>query len=210
MGKGNVQADNWLEEAYPAMHYMLLALDGDEAALSWLRDNAAGVDVLARAMIGKRKALASLHADEPGELDDLFELVDNEDVCAWLEERRPEVALLFAAIRGEPGAQANLRRRRPALGRLALVVRDLHDKQVQRNGNGNGAIEGEAAADMGCLIGEMHLSKGDYEKAIEAFTRVIESRPAPDLFEGRARAYRGLADRDERRAVELRATGRHP
>jgi tetratricopeptide (TPR) repeat protein len=207
MGKVNVQAESWLEEAYPAMHYMLLALDGSEPALTWLRDNAAGVDVLARAMIGKRKALASLHADEPGELDDLFELVDNEDVCTWLKERRPDVALLFAAIRGEAEALASLRRRRPALGRLALVVRDLHEKQAQHNGNG--AIEGEAAADMGCLIGEMHLEKGDYEKAIAAFTRVIETRPAPDLYEGRARAYRGLAQRDERRAEELRAAGRH-
>src|SRR5262245_42756016 len=208
MGKGNVRAESWLEEAYPAMHYMLLALDGDEPAQVWLRDNSPGVGMLARAMIGKRKALASLHADEPGELDDLFELVDNEDVCGWLKWPRPDVALLCAAIGGEPGAQASLRRKRPALGRLALVVRDLHEKQAQRNG-GNGAIEGEAAADMGCLIGEMHLSRGDYEKAIEAFTRVIETRPAPDLFEGRARAYRGLAVRDERRAEELRAAGRH-
>src|SRR5262249_12287468 len=158
MGKVDVQAESWLEEAYPAMHHMLLALDGDERALAWLGDNAVGVDVLARAMIGKRKALAELHADDPAELDDLFELVDNEDVCAWLEGRRPDVALLFAAIRGEGSALASLKRRRPALGRLALVVRDLHEKQVQNNGNG--AIEGEAAADMGCLIGEMHLAKG--------------------------------------------------
>jgi hypothetical protein len=57
---------------------------------------------------------------------------------------------------------------------------------------------------MGCLVGEMHLSKGDYHKAVEAFTRAIESQPASDLYEGRARAYRGLALEDEKRAEALR------
>ena len=64
----------------------------------------------------------------------------------------------------------------------------------------------EAAADVSLLIGEMHLKQGDYFKAIEAFTRSIEADPrAADEYEGRARAYRALAARDERKARELRA-----
>ena len=39
---------------------------------------------------------------------------------------------------------------------------------------------------------------------IEAFTRAIETRPAADLYEGRARAYRGLAERDMDAAALLR------
>ena len=65
----------------------------------------------------------------------------------------------------------------------------------------------DAAADVSLLIGEMHLKHGDYFKAIEAFTRAIEADPrAADEYEGRARAYRALAARDERRARELRMT----
>jgi hypothetical protein len=64
-------------------------------------------------------------------------------------------------------------------------------------------ISGEEAADVSCLIGELHLSKGDYPKAVEAFSRAIETRPTPDAHGGRARAYRALAARDERRAQDL-------
>jgi tetratricopeptide (TPR) repeat protein len=60
------------------------------------------------------------------------------------------------------------------------------------------------AADAACLVGEMHLQKGDYEKAIEAFTRAIENNPTPDAYQGRALAYRALADRDQRMALEVR------
>lgn len=64
----------------------------------------------------------------------------------------------------------------------------------------------DAAADVSLLIGEMHLKEGEYAKAIEAFTRAIENDPtAADEYQGRARAYRALAARDERRARELRA-----
>jgi hypothetical protein len=203
MTKKNGKNNNWLEQAYPEMHYMLLALDGDETALDWLKANSSGVGVLARAITGRGKALASLHADEHAELDDLFEVIDNDDLTRWLEERRPELHLLFAAIKGEPGAAGRLKRKRPGLARLALVVRELYDSHRHKEVDGRAVIEG-AAADMGCLIGEMHLKQGDFARAVEAFTRAIESGPAPDLFEERARAYRGLAEQDERRAAELR------
>jgi tetratricopeptide (TPR) repeat protein len=63
-----------------------------------------------------------------------------------------------------------------------------------------------AAADVSLLIGEMHLKAGEYIKAVEAFTRSIEANPAAsDEYEGRSRAYRALADEDERKAKQLRA-----
>jgi tetratricopeptide (TPR) repeat protein len=64
-------------------------------------------------------------------------------------------------------------------------------------------ISGDEAADVSCLIGEMHLSKGDYAKAIEAFSRAIENRPTADAYYGRARAYRALAAADEGHALTL-------
>ena len=65
-------------------------------------------------------------------------------------------------------------------------------------------IEGSVAADTACLIGELHLRKGDYAKAVEAFTRAIENSPTADAYDGRAKAHRALADEDERRAARLR------
>ena len=56
-----------------------------------------------------------------------------------------------------------------------------------------------------------HLDGLDYvrldvsdAKAIEAFTRALESNPTADVYEGRAQAYRALAEADERKARELR------
>ena len=50
----------------------------------------------------------------------------------------------------------------------------------------------------------VYLRQGEFEKAVEAFTRAIDTRPAADLYEGRARAYRGLAERDMDAAALLR------
>jgi tetratricopeptide (TPR) repeat protein len=62
-----------------------------------------------------------------------------------------------------------------------------------------------AAADTACLVGEHHLRQGEYEKAVEAFTRAIENNPTVDAYEGRAQAYRALAERDEQKAQEQRS-----
>ena len=63
-----------------------------------------------------------------------------------------------------------------------------------------------AAADVSLLIGEMHLKDAEFARAVDAFTRSIEANPeAADEYEGRARAYRALAEEDERTARELRA-----
>jgi tetratricopeptide (TPR) repeat protein len=201
---GKATADDWLEQAYPEMHFLLLAIEGDEAALTWLKENSGGVGVLARAMTGRKKALAELHADEPADLADLFDLIDNDDLTTWLAERQPEVYLMFEAIKGDKPATNKLKRSRPARAKLALVLHALHEAHLQkvRDGGDNNLENG--AGDMGCLIGEMHLGNGDYEKAIEAFTRAIETQPAADVYEGRARAYHGLAEKDERKAAELR------
>jgi tetratricopeptide (TPR) repeat protein len=202
---GKTRADAWLEQAYPQVHYMLLALEGQALALDWLKENSRGVGLLTRALTGRKKALAELHAEEPAELDDLFELLDSEDLCDWLKERQPEVHLLFKAIKDDGPALAELKKARPGRAKLALVVRETYAHHLQEVRDGKDLV-GEAAADMACLTGEMLLKEGKYDKAIEAFTRAIEGRPSADLYEERARAYRGLAERDERRAVELRQT----
>lgn len=68
-----------------------------------------------------------------------------------------------------------------------------------------------AAADVSLLIGEMHFKEGEFARAVEAFTRAIESNPqAADEYEGRARAYQALATEDERKARELRAAAALP
>jgi tetratricopeptide (TPR) repeat protein len=197
-------ADGWLSQAYPEVHHMLLALEGSEESLDWLKENSKGFSILTRAMTGRPKALAALHAEEPAELDDLFEVIDNDDLSGWLRERQPDVHCLFAAIRGETGAMSDLKHHRRSLTRLAMVIRELYQTHLQHQRDGNHGIEGQTAADMGCLIGEMHLKAGEYDKAIEAFSRALGSKPEADVYEGRARAYRALAEADERRARELR------
>ena len=83
---GKTRADNWLEQAYPQVHYMLLALEGDKAALAWLEGNSKGVADLTRAMHGDKNALAALHAEAPADLDDLFEVQVNGRVLAMGSE----------------------------------------------------------------------------------------------------------------------------
>jgi tetratricopeptide (TPR) repeat protein len=197
------QADGWLEQAFPQVHHLLLALEGDEQALAWLKDNSNGVSQLVRALGGKRKALASFHAEDPGVLDDLFELIDNDDLTGFLDERRPDIRRLFSAVKGDEPALTDLKQSRPTLARLAVVIRELYESWRKQR-NGAMPIDNGSAADMGCLIGEMHLKAGRYDQAIEAFTRAIESKAEADLYEGRARAYRALAEADDQRAEDLR------
>jgi hypothetical protein len=65
-------------------------------------------------------------------------------------------------------------------------------------------IGNSEAADAACLVGELHLSKGNFRKAIEAFTRAIEEHATADAYEGRARAFRELAAADEGAAQKLK------
>src|SRR5262249_46207715 len=109
---------------------------------------------------------------------------------------------LFEAIKGDEAAAARLRKQKSPHVRLLPKFREVHERFLRRSDSAE-ALQGHAA-EVGCLIGEMHLRQGEYEKAIEAFTRALETQNAPDLYEGRARAYRGLAERDEAAAALLR------
>jgi uncharacterized protein HemY len=66
-------------------------------------------------------------------------------------------------------------------------------------------VSPESAADVSCLIGEQHLRDGEFAKAVEAFTRSLETEPSADAYAGRARAHRALAEADERAAQGLDA-----
>ena len=198
--------DGWLAEAYPEVHYTLRAVEGDAEAMAWLEANSKGLCLFARAHAGDRKAVQALQAGEVRELDDLFEIIDNDDLSRWLEEQHPEFHELFRAAQGDEEALKRLKRKKAALGKLAQAVRQLHEKYLRRTREQRVQEDfaGGAAADMRCLVGEMHLGNGEYHKAIEAFTRALESNPTADVYEGRARAYRALADEDERKARGLR------
>jgi hypothetical protein len=205
--QSSIETRNWLEEAYPQMHYLLLALDGNEDGAHWLAENRPGVALLTRARTGEHRAMSRLEEGKGVDLDDLFELIDNEDLVDWLEKRHPDLHLLFEAIQGDDEALARMKRRKATHACLVDPFRKIHTAFVRKTRDGNGQIEGGAAADMGCLIGEMHLRQCEYDKAVDAFTRAIETQPAADLYQGRARAYRGLASRDEATAQMLRKDG---
>lgn len=79
--------------------------------------------------------------------------------------------------------------------------RDMDRKQAEQAPL---PLDKDASADTACLVAEGHLSRGEYLKAIEAFSRAVEAHPTADAYEGRARAYRALADEDEQAAQELR------
>jgi hypothetical protein len=101
-------------------------------------------------------------------------------------------------------------RKKAPRGEYPRVSRRIGDSppqyaEVDSEGNDLEDIDGSVAADTACLIGELHLSKGDYVKAVDAFSRAIQSAPTADAFEGRANAYRALADLDDRRAAKLAA-----
>ena len=195
---------SWLEQAYPQMHYLVLALDGDASAAAWLESNSHGVARFTQALSGQAQALAALQNGAAEELDDLFEVIDNDDLASWLAERRPELRLLFDAIRGDDAALARLKTKKAAYARIVPALREVHERFLRRTAGPHELTEGGAVADMGCLIGEMHLRQGEWEKAVEAFSRAIDTRPAADLFEGRARAYRALAERDDGAAELMR------
>src|SRR5262249_41267062 len=78
---------------------------------------------------------------------------------------------------------------------------DAADENQPEEGSGT-EISRTSAADAAVLVGELHLRKGDYAKAIAAFTQAIENGPTTDAYQGRAKAYRGLAEKDEQKARE--------
>jgi hypothetical protein len=206
--------DRWLERESPEVYYMLRGLQEDVTALDWLRAKSIALYLFTRGAAGDRKAAAALAPDHCLDLDDLFGLICHDDLLHWLEDRHPELQLLFAAIKGDENALRRLRRQKAGLARLAEGIRERYQAYMtappeEAPPDGEGITEG-AAADVGCLIGELHLSRGDFNKAVEAFTRSIEGMATADACQGRARAYRALAERDEHQARELRLRARAP
>jgi tetratricopeptide (TPR) repeat protein len=209
------QDEAWLEQENPEIYYVLRGTRGDADALRWLEAKGDGLYLFTQAVRGDKHALERLHSGTPLELDDLFDTVCHCEVGHWLSEHAPELHLLFESVRGDEAALRRLRRKKASLARVAEAFRDLYrDYQCEDDGaapepdspsGGMAEITEGAAADVGCLIGEMHLNNGEYEKAVEAFSRALEGTPTADAYEGRARAYRGLAEADERRALDLRA-----
>lgn len=197
-----IESARWLEQAYPQLHFLLLALEGDRPAILWLEANSPGTALLVRLLDGDDTARAKMNNGGQALLDDLFEMVDNDDVAGHLRGRSPNLYLLFSAVRGDEQAARKLKKAEPAYHRHLGELREVHDRFA--NHDGPEPFEGSTAADMGCLVGEMHLKQGEWEKAIEAFTRAIETQPSADLYEGRARAYRGLAEQDLERATLIR------
>lgn len=199
--------DTQLAQGDPAARHLLAALGGNKDSLSWLDHHKKGLSVFARALTnGGSKGPEGLKALDPAAWDELFDTVCNDGLERILKESHPDVYLLFEAVKGDEEALAQLKRKKRSYGKLVEVIREAHEKYLLSGSEevGKDCIPSSAAADVGCLIGELHLSKGEYHKAIEAFSRAIENQPTADVYEGRARAYRALAEQDEQQAASLK------
>lgn len=200
----------WLRNDDPDIYHLLMALNGDLSALHWLKKRGEGLFLLVEALSGAREAIEMLEAHSPGKLVDLFDTISHCDVEGWLSEKHPELHGLFAFVRGEETALKGIKHKRATLKRVAELIRAKYqeyseeDDESVAHTDGTAALPEGAAADVGCLIGEMHLQNHEYHKAIEAFSRAIANTPTPDAYMGRSRAYRALATLDEQNAGELR------
>src|SRR5262249_36084124 len=72
------------------------------------------------------------------------------------------------------------------------------------------ALSWTRTADAAVLDAELHLRQPDCTKAIAAFTQAIDNHPTADAYQGRAKAYRGLAEKDEQKAREHGARESRP
>ena len=183
----------------PVMQHLLKFLDGSHDVLDWLDRNRPGLACLLRALNGGPKAREKLLELAASQWDEIFELTASEELEPHLLRHHPEEHSLFAAVLGEEDAIKLLRKHKPSYLLLADLIRKAHERSLAaaRRAESYGRGNGSEAADVGCLIGEKHLAEGDFPRAIEAFTRSIETKPTADALEGRARAYRALALFDE-------------
>jgi tetratricopeptide (TPR) repeat protein len=188
-----------------AMQHLLRCLDGQAEGRAWLEQHRPGLACLTRSLNGGPKARQRLTELTVEQWDHVFEAVVSEELGPHLRGTHNEVSLLFAAVRGDEGAIQHLHKHKPSFFALAGIIREAHERSLAGAAvPHNGEIDDSEAADVGCLIGEMHLSKGEYQKAVEAFTRAIDNAPTADALEGRARAYHALAAEDEVQAARLR------
>ena len=75
--------------------------------------------------------------------------------------------------RGAGGPAKSHKPNTPAYHRRIAPLREIHDRFQRQGQIGPEPFEESTAADMGCLVGEMHLKQGEFERAIEAFTRSL-------------------------------------
>jgi tetratricopeptide (TPR) repeat protein len=200
----------WLKNDEPEIYHLLLALDGDLDALRWLKRHGDGLFLFVEALTGAKEAVDTLQARPAGKLVDLFDTISHCDVEEWLSEKHPELHGLFAFVRGDDAALKEVKHKKAAFKRVAEIVREKYRNYHDEDADGDvcsasaSALREGAAADVGCLIGEMHLHNHEYLKAVEAFSRAIAIDPTPDAYANRARAYRALAALDDHAAAQLR------
>ena len=201
----------WLKNDHPEIYHLLRALDGDLDALRWLKHRGDGLFLFVEALTGAKETADTLQAHPARKLVDLFDTISHCDVDEWLGENRAELRCLFAFVRGDENAFKGIKHNRVTLKRVADIVREKYRNYRDEDADGSAisnavaALPQGAAADVGCLIGEMHVNNREYHKASEAFGRALASDPTPDAHAGRARAYRELAELDDRAATELGA-----
>lgn len=201
----------WLKNDDPEIYHLLRALDGDLDALHWLKLHGDGLFLFVESLTGAKEAVDTLQVQPPAKLVDLFDTISHCEVEEWLSEKQPELHALFAYVRGDDAALKEVKNKKAAFKRVAEIVREKYRNHRDEDADGADSSEtapaapNGTAADVGCLIGEMHLHNQEYHKAIEAFSRAIANDPTPDVYAGRARAYRALAALDDRAAAELRA-----
>lgn len=201
---------DWLKTDNPEIYHLLRALDGDLDALHWLKLHGDGLFLFVEALTGAKEAVDTLQAQPPGKLVDLFDTISHCEVEEWLSEKQPELHALFAYVRGEDAALKDVKNKKTTFKRVAEIIREKYRNHREEDADGAATADGAeappngTAADVGCLIGEMHLHNQEYAKAIEAFSRAISNDPTPDAYTGRARAYRALAALDDHAAVQLR------
>lgn len=201
----------WLKNDDPEIYHLLLSLDGDLDALRWIKLHGDGLFLFVEALSGAKEAVDTLEARPADKLVDLFDTISHCEVDEWLSEKHPDLHALFSHVRGDDAALKGIKNKKSALKRVAEIVREKYRNYRDEDADGAASAavavaqpEG-TAADVGCLIGEMHLQNQEYHKAIEAFSRAIANDPTADAYAGRARAYRALAALDDRAAAELSA-----
>lgn len=189
----------------PVMQQLLNYLDGHHEGLDWLAQNRPGLASLLRALAGGPRARQKLQSLSSTGWDEVFEAIASDELEPHLLQHHQEEHSLFAAVKGDEEALKSLKKHKPSYLLLVDIIREAHERSLAPTSVAE--VEDEApgdAADVGCLIGEMHLSKGEYHRAVEAFSRAIENQPSADALDGRARALRALAELDEALAREMR------
>jgi tetratricopeptide (TPR) repeat protein len=200
----------WLKKDAPEIYHLLLALDGDLDALHWLKLRGDGLFLFVEALTGAKEAVDTLESHPASRLLDLFDTIAHCGVEEWLRDKYPELHALFAYVRGDDTALKEVKHKKTTFKRIAEIIRKKYRNYRDDDTDGlvsaarPTSLQEGAVADVGCLIGEMHLHQHEYHKAVEAFSRAIAADPTPDAYIGRARAYRALAALDEHTAAHLR------